>query len=790
MGHTLSFAAAVFLVAPSIAQCTLDWQPGPALPGPGGIVRALVELQNGELLAGGTFTFADASRVDHLARWNGTQWLPFHGGTDGNVLAIVVLPNGEIVIGGTFQRAGGTNAANLARFDGVSWHPLGTGADAAVFALHVMPNGDLIVAGGFSILDGVPASRIGLWNSSGFQPLGSGVDAPPATDHVMALASLPNGDLAIGGLFTSVGGNPAWFVARWNGASWTGVPAFQQVTFVTALTSLPNGDLIIGHDAGIVRWDGTAAHALGTGVQGGVFALTRDGNGDVVVGGQFLQAGGVAARNVARWDGTSWHGYGAGRLERTNCLLRANNGTTVVGGGRSGSMAFSRAVAAWSPVAGNWTEFGASGLLADYGSIRSMVRIPNGDVVVGGSFTAFHGIAANRIVRWDGSAWAPLGAGLNGDVTCIAGAPNGDVIVGGSFTQAGGIPATYAARWNGTAWSALGGGLPAIPRLIAVGENVVFVAHNGATPAVNIVSLWAGAGFTPIGTWNGTIQAMVAIGVEPIVAGLLPGGNVQRWNGVWSPVGTLPNWPFSLLVTPDGSLVAGGTMSGGGVRRWDGTNWLPVGNLGPVPSVTCLANGELVAAGSAPYPDSLMLWNGAFWQSMGDGAYTAMRVVGSGHGDLFATGPFFGCGGLASAQFARASTPCPAVAAPYGAGCVGNGGPVELVVRHRPWLGSTFVAEARGIPLQALVVHALGLQPMVAPLPLGGSGCAAYVVPLLLDLLVPTGDIATAMLAVPSNTALIGAGFVQQVVVLELDTAGTWLRTTSSNALALQVGEL
>jgi hypothetical protein len=47
----------------------------------------------------------------------------------------------------------------------------------------------------------------------------------------------------------------------------------------------------------------------------------------------------------------------------------------------------------------------------------------------------------NRIARWNGSAWQPLGSGLNGDALTAVRMPNGDLVVGGSFTQAGGLTA-------------------------------------------------------------------------------------------------------------------------------------------------------------------------------------------------------------------------------------------------------------------------------------------------------------------------------------------------------------
>jgi hypothetical protein len=74
------------------------------------------------------------------------------------------------------------------------------------------------------------------------------------------------------------------------------------------------------------------------------------------------------------------------------------------------------------------------------------------------------------VVKWDGTSWLPLGAGLrSGNHTCSAlevcdldgpGPQNPVLLAGGFFTLAGAVSAAYAAKWDGHEWSALGTGLP------------------------------------------------------------------------------------------------------------------------------------------------------------------------------------------------------------------------------------------------------------------------------------------------------------------------------------------
>jgi hypothetical protein len=82
------------------------------------------------------------------------------------------------------------------------------------------------------------------------------------------------------------------------------------------------------------------------------------------------------------------------------------------------------------------------------GDVRALAVLPNGDLVAGGLFTTAGGQPANRIARWNGSAWSPLGSGMNNAVNALAMLPNGDLVAGGDFLTAGGVVAPYLARWG------------------------------------------------------------------------------------------------------------------------------------------------------------------------------------------------------------------------------------------------------------------------------------------------------------------------------------------------------
>src|SRR3954447_20956183 len=140
--------------------------------------------------------------------------------------------------------------------------------------------------------------------------------------------------------------------------------------------------------------------------------------------------------------------------------------------GRDGAPRFTAAAAAAPPPAAGpdlgdvwWDDrFGNTGI-AD--AKISAVAVSGNDIFVGGDFLKLDsknsGFPANNVAHWTGRRWEPLGTGAANGVTggfVNAIAVDGDnVYVGGGFTAAGGQPANRIARWDGTAWSPLGTGV-------------------------------------------------------------------------------------------------------------------------------------------------------------------------------------------------------------------------------------------------------------------------------------------------------------------------------------------
>jgi hypothetical protein len=69
------------------------------------------------------------------------------------------------------------------------------------------------------------------------------------------------------------------------------------------------------------------------------------------------------------------------------------------------------------------------------------------DLLASGGFITAGGISANRVARWNGAVWAPLGTGLNDGVWSLA-VIGSDIYAGGVFTQAGSVSTNYIAKYS------------------------------------------------------------------------------------------------------------------------------------------------------------------------------------------------------------------------------------------------------------------------------------------------------------------------------------------------------
>lgn len=281
---------------------------------------------NGNIYAGGYFTFAGEVAANNIAKWDGTTWSALGTGTNSHVRTLAVDDSRNLYAGGNFTTAGGVTVNHVARWDGTAWHPLGSGMDGyyedSVGALAVGPDGSLYAGGPFTTVSGVAVNCIAKWDGSNWSALGSGMGGT-----VLALAFGPDGSLYAGGQFTTAGGMPANYIARWDGVTWHPLGSGVWGDFypnVSVLLVGPDGTLYAGGDFTttggvaanhIAKWDGSQWSALGEGLNRFPLTLAMDRRGNLYAGGAFFTAGGVFAHHIAKWDGSTWSALGSGMHE-------------------------------------------------------------------------------------------------------------------------------------------------------------------------------------------------------------------------------------------------------------------------------------------------------------------------------------------------------------------------------------------------------------------------------------------------------------------------------------------
>ena len=359
---------------------------------------------------------------------------------------------------------------------------------------------------------------------------------PGADATVTATAVDGQGNLYVGGVFTTIGNTTAHCIAKWDGREWStlgrgmdyAVQAFAfgadgSVYASGAFIWASNNNGAVVTSPGIAKWDGEQWSDVGGGVSEGLFggyffvhALAVWGT-DLYAGGFFAGMGGVTARYIARWDGNSWSPVGSG-MDDIVYELTTFSGNLIAGGSflyAGGTQ--TRYVARWN--GSSWSAL-AGGL--NYGV--NGLAVSGTNLYVGGNFSgAFNAgdvlIPINYVARWDGSSWSAVGSGMNNTVMSVAVAGN-TLFAGGIFTTAGGVPANRIARWDGASWSALGSG---------IGPD------NGGGAEVRSMATWGTNLYA--GGNIGTAGGKISYGIARAILGDAPGHN--QLVGTRSPEGAM-----------------------------------------------------------------------------------------------------------------------------------------------------------------------------------------------------------------------------------------------------------
>ena len=295
-----------------------------------GTIRALALENVGtndtqSLYVGGFFSAFNGTPYGNIARLHsdGTVDTAFNAfpGANNRVNALAVQADGKVLVGGLFTSIQNTNWSFLARLEtngSVDTNfNIGLGPDGPVRAITVHTNtvdinqgsliGKIVIAGDFEFVDGVARRGIARLNSDGTLDTGFNLNGVNSGASVNALAIDDNGNVVIGGTFTSL-----------VDSSGTAIPANR----LARLDSL----------------SGALDTLFLPNVNDFVNDIALDGDDNLIIVGGFTQVNGVSQNRIARLTPTTGAihpaiNYGSGANAAVNAIvLQSEDEKAIIGG--------------------------------------------------------------------------------------------------------------------------------------------------------------------------------------------------------------------------------------------------------------------------------------------------------------------------------------------------------------------------------------------------------------------------------------------------------------------------
>ncbi len=613
-------------------------------PNANGIVNTLLIQPDGKLLMGGYFTQIHPygnpiSGHSYIARLNhdGTVDSGFSPNANDVVRVMALQPNGQIIVGGQFTtiQPGGGGApvprGYVARLnaDGSLDNVFNPNANGVVYAVAYQPNGQIVIGGSFTTVQpggaAAPTTRnhIARFNSDG--TLDTGFD-PNADRPVLSLAIDPSGKVLVGGGFTTLQPNGASSTTARSCAARLNSDGSLDTGFdpepngaVNSILVLPSGKIIFGgqfttfYPNGTTTYiqcdflarinaDGTLDTSYIINPLAAVSAVALQPDGRLVIGGTFTQIfpannlSATAAPYVARInpDGSVDGGFIPNPNQAVSAIAVQPDGNVVLGGYFTALQPPDSATSVARNHIARVTTYGIpdATLSPDTGgTVFASAVLPNGQILVAGSFLSIGGVTQGNLARInaDGSLDPAFAPTLNGPVMALAVQPDGKILIGGQFTLVDGFSRGYVARLNpdGTLDGPFNPNANSSVLAIAVqsdgkillGGQFSGMAPNGSTgtygtseiarvnadgslditfnpvPSASVYSLnvmsdgriLVGGAFTSI-----------AGAARGYVARLLPSGKIDP--AEFDPE---PNAPvYAIAVQPDGKVLLGGSFTG------------------------------------------------------------------------------------------------------------------------------------------------------------------------------------------------------------------------------------
>ena len=412
--------------------------------------------------------------------------------------------------------------------------PFNPAANGSVYSAAVQPDGKIAIGGTFTTVGGVTRNRIARLNADG--TLDSAFNPDP-NGLVFSIAVQADGKIIVGGAFSSVDGVVRNGIARLN-ADGTLDPAFDPNSngTVRSVAMQADGKLVIGGSftslGGVARnylarlnADGTLDSAFNPNTNSSVLSILVQADARIVIGGPFNSVGGVTRNRIARLhaDGTLDSAFDPDASFVVYSLAGQVDGKIVIGGDFNSVGGVTRNRIARLHADGALDPAFNPG--AD-NVVYSIAVQADEKIVIGGLFSSISGVPRNRVARLhaDGILDSAFNPNANFVVYSITVQADGKIVIGGDFNTVGGVTRNRIARLNND---------PAVQSLTGSASRVEWL-RGGAAPETDRVTF-------ELSTDGGA--SWVALGAGTRIAG---------------------GWQLSSLSLPNtGQIRARGRTSGG-----------------------------------------------------------------------------------------------------------------------------------------------------------------------------------------------------------------------------------
>ena len=298
----------------------------------------------------------------------------------------------------------------------------GNGADNQVRAVAIQSNGRVIIGGDFNNFNGTARRGIARLTANGaidtsFNP-GTGLSGGFPAGTPFKIVVDPAGKILIGGQFISYNGISRNSIARLNS----------------------NGSLDTTFDPG------TGVAQTG-GQEVSVEAIAVQPDGKILIGGRFNNYNGVFRGRIARLnpDGSLDTSFTASFDTAVTSIALTTDGKILVGG----SFADRKGIARLNSDGSSDPTFRGPGNGTD-AATRVVVPLPDGGMILGGTFNLVSGSPRRGIVRLDANGELDFAFARDnkpdGNVSAIVLEPDGRIVIGGDFNNYGNVPCERLAR--------------------------------------------------------------------------------------------------------------------------------------------------------------------------------------------------------------------------------------------------------------------------------------------------------------------------------------------------------